>query len=249
MCAIEEIFAFLNDWAPVETAEPWDNPGLLVRMGDVTEGVLCALDITPATVAEAAEKRCALIVSHHPVIFHPLKTLCAGDVPARLARAGISAICMHTNLDKGPGGVNDALAQRIGLRGAVPFAGGLGRVGDLDAAMEPDALAQTLRERLESPVRYAGAHRPLRRAAVVGGSGGDLVSAAAAAGADCLITGDAGHHDALDAAAVGVTLFAATHFSTERWIVPVLARRLSDAFGDLRVYQSEADAEPFAFRV
>lgn len=247
MRTVEEIFAFLADWAPPESAEEWDNPGLLVRACEETEGVLCALDVTPATVREAAENRCGLIVSHHPVIFRPLRALSAGDVPALLVRGGISAVCMHTNLDKAAGGVNDALAARLGLAEAEPFAQGIGRIGVLAESFAAPALAREIARRLAAPVQYADAGRPVRRAAVVSGSGGDFVGEAARAGADCLITGEAGHHDALDALAAGVSLFAATHFSTERFIAEVLAQRLRQAFPDLRVLESAADVPPFRF--
>ncbi len=85
------------------------------------------------------------------------------------------------------------------------------------------------------------------RVAVVSGSGGDFAGEAAALGADCLVTGEAGHHDALDALAAGVTLVAATHFSTEVLIADALARRIRAAFPALRVLRSETDADPFAY--
>lgn len=247
MRGIKEIYGVLCAWAPVESAEEWDNPGLLVRACEETDGVLCALDITAAAVREAAEKRCGLIVSHHPVIFRPLRALSAGSVPALLVCGGISAVCMHTNLDRAAGGVNDVLAARLNLANLAPFAGGIGRIGTLPHETEPAALAADIAARLSAPVRYADAGRPVLRAAVVSGSGGDFVREAARAGADCLITGEAGHHDALDALEAGVSLFAATHFSTERFIAGALAERLRAAFPDLRVYESASDAEPFRF--
>ena len=93
--------------------------------------MLTTLDITPAVVREAVENDCQLIVSHHPVIFHPLRTLAADDVPALLMKNGISAICMHTNLDAAPGGVNDTLCDILGIaaEGRESFAEGCGRIG------------------------------------------------------------------------------------------------------------------------
>lgn len=104
--SVQQILGFLRAVAPQELALDWDNVGLLVDAGQPVDGVLTTLDITPAVVREAVENDCQLIVSHHPVIFHPLRTLAADDVPALLMKNGISAICMHTNLDAAPGGVN-----------------------------------------------------------------------------------------------------------------------------------------------
>ena len=112
--SVQQILGFLRAVAPQELALDWDNVGLLVDAGQPVDGVLTTLDITPAVVREAVENDCQLIVSHHPVIFHPLRTLAADDVPALLMKNGISAICMHTNLDAAPGGVNDTLCDILG---------------------------------------------------------------------------------------------------------------------------------------
>ena len=95
--SVQQILALLQTAAPQELALSWDNVGLLVDAGKPVDGVLTALDITPAVVREAVENDCQLIVSHHPVIFQPIKSLAADDVPALLMKNGISAICMHTS--------------------------------------------------------------------------------------------------------------------------------------------------------
>ena len=117
--------------APPELAEGWDNVGLLVDCGRPVRRVLTALDITPAVLAEAVEQKCELIVAHHPVIFAPLKQLGPEDMPFRLVQAGVSAICMHTNLDAAAGGVNDTLAALFGMQEPEIFADGCGRVGQI----------------------------------------------------------------------------------------------------------------------
>lgn len=247
MPTLTQLIAFLEQLAPAQTAEPWDNPGLLVRCGERVTGVLCALDVTPDTVAEALAAECNVIVSHHPVIFRPLKALTERDVPALLVRGGVSAVCLHTNLDKAPGGVNDLLAKTLGLWETWPFAEGLGRVGVLSRALTPAALARLAAERLHTPVRLSDAGGVVCRVAVVSGSGGDLFRAAGEAGAQCLITGEAGHHDALDARAAGVSLIAATHFATEAGIADVLARHIAGAFPGVPVRRSVSDADPFVY--
>uniref|UniRef100_UPI003F7FB47D Nif3-like dinuclear metal center hexameric protein n=1 Tax=Vescimonas sp. TaxID=2892404 RepID=UPI003F7FB47D len=123
MTTVREIESFLYGWAPRELAESWDNVGLLV--GDpeaAVERVLVALDITPQVAEEALERGCQLIVAHHPVMncaWHPVQTVRADDRQGRTLTAllcgGVAAICMHTNLDAAEGGVNDILAEKLGL--------------------------------------------------------------------------------------------------------------------------------------
>ena len=98
MTTIDSIYQEMQRIAPLALAESWDNPGLLVDCGGGASRALVTLDITPEVVEEAARKGCQLIVSHHPVIFSPLKKLGGQDVAFQLVKNGISAICMHTCL-------------------------------------------------------------------------------------------------------------------------------------------------------
>lgn len=245
MPRVEEIHAFLEEIAPRALAEDWDNVGTLVDCGREVSGVMTALDITGTTIAEAAEAGCELIVSHHPVIFHPLRRVDCTDPAYQLIRRQISGICMHTNLDTAAGGVNDQLAALFGL-GEVRALEQMGRVGRLPAPMDPASFALLCKEKLgASGVQLADAGQPIRTLAVLGGAGGDFAAAAKAAGADCLLTGEAGHHDALDALRIGLSLVAAGHFSTEHPVVPYLADQLRRRFPALRVLVSQREQEPF----
>ena len=122
MTTVRQVYEAMQAIAPLELAEHWDNPGLLVDCGGQMHRVLAALDITPEVVAEAAAKQCEMIVSHHPVIFDPLKKIGPQDVPFQLVQAGISAICMHTNLDAAEGGVNEVLAGIFDMKNMETFA-------------------------------------------------------------------------------------------------------------------------------
>ena len=208
--------------------------------------VLTCLDITGPVVREAQEKGCDLVVSHHPVIFRPLKALQEGQVPCLLLKAGISAICMHTNLDAAPGGVNDTLAQWMGLREVEPFAEGMGRIGWIEE-MSAHQLAQETARILHARVQWADGGKPIRRLALITGSGGSMLEDAIRAGADALLTGEASHHAALDALAAGVTLVAAGHYATEFPVAQTLATRLGDRFRDLEVLVSETDRDPYHY--
>ena len=244
MTELKEIYGYLKELAPLELAEDWDNPGLLVDCGRPVGRVLTCLDITGPVVREAQEKGCDLVVSHHPVIFRPLKALQEGQVPCLLLKAGISAICMHTNLDAAPGGVNDTLAQWMGLREVEPFAEGMGRIGWIEE-MSAHQLAQETARILHARVQWADGGKPIRRLALITGSGGSMLEDAIRAGADALLTGEASHHAALDALAAGVTLVAAGHFATEQVVLPALQALLEGA-GVERVFPSaQRDVEVF----
>lgn len=247
MPRVEEIRAFLEELAPSALAEDWDNVGTLVHCGGNVTSVLTALDITGETLAEAELSGCQLIVSHHPVIFHPLRQLDRTDVAYRMVKKSISGICMHTNLDAAAGGVNDLLAALFALTELRPLEG-MGRIGRLPAPMEPAQLAALCAEKLSAGgVKLADAGRPVGTLALLGGAGGDLVAAAKAAGADCLLTGEASHHDALDARRLGLSLIAAGHYATEQPVVPYLADRLRRRFPELRVLVSRRERDPFRY--
>ncbi|MBQ8647883.1 MAG: Nif3-like dinuclear metal center hexameric protein [Oscillospiraceae bacterium] len=242
----KQVLACMEQWAPMELAEGWDNPGLLVDCDRPVRRILTALDITGAVVQEAAEKGCEMIVCHHPVIFQPLKRLTAASLPMKLAQAGISAVCMHTNLDAADGGVNDLLAARFGLTEVEPFAV-LGRVGTLPQPMDAVELAELVSDRLNTPVKWVDGGTAVRRLALVGGAAGGMWTDAMAAGADALLTGEVSHHAALDAAGEGFTLMAAGHFGTEWPVAEEIARRLGEAVPGVEVLVSETNRDPFDY--
>ena len=257
MTTVRQVYEAMQAIAPLELAESWDNPGLLVDCGGAVHRVLTALDITPEVVEEAAAKQCEMIVSHHPVIFDPLKRLGPQDVPFQLVRAGISAVCMHTNLDAAEGGVNEVLAGIFGMRNWEPFADGCGRVGEVDPIPVPE-LAQkaqgALGNRCNLPetgpavqVKYTDSGRPVRRLAVISGAGGSLFEEAIAMGADCLLTGEANHHHACDAARLGLSLIAAGHYATEFPVTAAVAERLRAACPELEVLVSTANRDPYTY--
>ena len=257
MWTVQEIYDEMARLAPPELAESWDNVGLLVDCGGPVDRVLVALDITPDVVAEAVQRGAQLIVSHHPVIFSPLKRLDGHDVAFQLVHSGVSAICMHTNLDAADGGVNDTLAALFGLRVTIPFAGGCGRIGTVDTITVPqlaDKAQQVLGAHINAPaagqavqIKYADCGRPVQRLAVVSGAGGSFFEEALALGADCLLTGEANHHHACDAVRLGVSLVAAGHYATEFPVTEVIAERLRDAFAGLEVIVSAENRDPYTY--
>lgn len=248
MTTVQQLYEAMQRIAPLELAESWDNPGLLVDCGGEVTRVLVTLDITPEVVTEAAAKHCEAIVAHHPVIFDPLKKLGPQDVPFQLVRAGISAICMHTNLDAAPGGVNDTLADLLGMQreGRRNFAEDCGRIGPV----EPTTVQQLARfcaDTLHSGVRYVDCGRPITCLAEVSGAGGSYLQEAIDAGADCLVTGEAAHHIALLAKQKGVGLVVSGHWGTEHGIADVLAAHIASNFPALTVRHAAADRDPYSY--
>ena len=246
--SVQQILALLQTAAPQELALDWDNVGLLVDAGAPVDGVLTTLDITPAVVREAVENDCELIVSHHPVIFDPLRRLDKDDVPAMLMQNGISAICMHTNLDAAAGGVNDMLSDVLGIRreGRESFAEGCGRIGTT-LPTTTAALAQFCAKTLHSGVKFVDSARPVTRLAEVSGGGGSYLQAAIDLGADCFVTGEAAHHIALLAKQKGIGLVVAGHWGTENAIADVLAQTLREHFPALDIAHAESDTDPYQY--
>lgn len=245
---VQEILQELQAFAPPELACSWDNVGLLVDAGRPVDKVLTALDITADVVREAAAAGCQLIVSHHPVIFDPMKRIAADDVPAMLLQNGISGICMHTNLDAAPGGVNDTLADLLGIsrEDRRNFAENCGRIGSVQPTTTA-AIAKFCAEMLHSGVKFVDSGKPVTRLAEVSGGGGSYLQEAIDEGADCLVTGEAAHHIALLAKQKGVGLVVAGHWGTEQGIADVLAARLLAAFPQLEVRHAVADTDPYTY--
>lgn len=246
MPSVKEIAAAVEGIAPKTLAEEWDNVGALVDCGGDITSVLVTLDITDDVVNEAEAEGCQLILAHHPVIFRPIKRMAYGDTVFRMVKKSISAICAHTNLDAAPGGVNDILAGIFGIANPQPFAG-VGRVGPLRESTTAEAIADKCAVKFGAHVKLADAGRPVGTLAVLGGSGGGLLEEALEAGADCILTGEADHHDAIDAVAAGVSLIVAGHFHTEFPVVPVLANWLGKQFPGLKVSVSRRNRDPFKY--
>lgn len=242
---VGEVCTYLQGRAPFETAEEYDNVGLLVGSPDMPAcRILVTLDITPAAVRAAEEAGADLIVSHHPVIFSPLKRLDTGSIPYRLAGAGIAAICVHTNLDRAAGGVGDLLAARLGLDDIQTAAGGTCRIGRPTEPRSPRDFAAFVGKRLGTPVRLRAGTGPVTRVAVCGGAGGDfLLPLLKEGGADAAVTGELKHHEWLDLPP-GVTVVEAGHYHTEACMAEGMARWLREAFPQAEVTAFE-DEPPY----
>lgn len=256
MPTVQDIEQAIFEIAPRACAQEWDNVGLLAGRPDrEVRKVLVSLDITEEVIEEAARWGADLIVSHHPVIFHGQKSVTDRDpVGGRvlaLLESGVAAVCMHTNLDCAAGGVNDVLAQALGIREPEGFTGeGVGRCGWLEEpAALPDFVRFVSRTLGCNGVRYADAGKPVHRLAVGGGACGEFEDAAIAAGCDTFVTSDLSYHQFVDARAKGINLIDAGHFPTEDLICREVVDYLTGRFPELRVQKSAVHREVIQYYV
>lgn len=243
MTCIQDVFDFLNRFAPLEAAESWDNPGLLVGSADAgVSRILTALDITDDVIRQATEWDAELIVAHHPVIFAPLRRIDQTHPVYRLAANGISALCWHTNLDVAVGGVADTLARQLGLQ--HPFsADAYTRIGTLPQALSPSDFVSLVNQALHTRARGCLGSSFVSSVAVFGGAL-DENSLPALLQADAVVLGECKHHVRLQLCQSGKTVLEAGHFATEHAIAAVLCAQLSAAFPSLQVKQAK-EAAPF----
>lgn len=251
MTTINDIMNFFEVFAPLNTQMDFDNSGLLVgdKSTPVTK-VLLTLDITESVVFEAVELGCELIISHHPVIFHPIKNLSVHEAVYQLAANNISALCMHTNLDISTDfGVNIALAKAIGVEnlhlcknGECLF------IGTLSKELDINTFAENVKNALYcAGLRYTDVKKSVRCVAVSSGAGGSNVFDAASAGADVLVTGEIRHHEINAANALGIDIIDTGHFKSEDIVILPLIKRLSKNFGDISFIKSKTYSDNIKF--
>lgn len=232
MAKVKDFYGYLNSIAPFETQEDWDNSGMLVGDMDAeVKKVAVVLDITHEEIKKAKAIGADLIISHHPVIFNPIKSVTKGSVPYELVASSINALCCHTPLDIADGGTNDSLAELLGInvtRADDPIL----RLGTVEPTTAEN-LAGKIAKTLNTKVRYADAGRKIEKIAICTGAGCSLIEAAGEI--DAFITGDASHHNFLDCIQAGITLIAAGHYETEIIVVPVLVKKLQAQFPDIEI--------------
>ncbi len=261
---ISQVAAFLDLFAPPALAEEWDNVGLLAGdPSEPAERIMTCLTITPASAAEAIERRCQLIVTHHPLPFRPLKRLTVEQTPGRLlwqlARAGVAIYSPHTAFDSAIDGINQRLAeglQLIDVEPLMPAKGpqpepttnriGTGRKGNLKQPIPVTELAERLKQfvRVRQIQAVARPDRLVRSVAVGCGSAGSFLPAVAAAKCDTFITGEATFHTCLEAESLDIALLMPGHYASERFAVEELAVVLARKFPGIDCWPSAREADP-----
>lgn len=263
MTTVGDILNYIETFAPpYMKGGDWDNIGLLCgsKSQPVTK-ILMALDPFEGVCREAVDIGAELIVTHHPLIFHPVKAVTdetsVGRSVLTLCRAGICAINAHTNLDCTPGGVNDVLAHALGLEDiqviapvgtnqeGIPY--GLLRSGTV-AEQSMDTFLSHVKSALGCQgMRYVNSGKPVKKVAVGGGSCGDTLPDAFAAGCDTFVTADIRYNQFWDAHDLGMNLIDAGHFATENPAVAVLAEKIAAQFPEIEVKISKSHVDCMKF--
>jgi dinuclear metal center YbgI/SA1388 family protein len=239
---VQNIFDFLNSRFPVDTACGFDNVGTLVgdRNKTVTKAII-ALDCTVPVINEAVKNGCELIITHHPVIFNGIKSVLDDTLVYEIIKNGLSVISMHTNLDQGCGGVNDALCSAIGLKEVEAVTANDGFIIRKGAVspISADKFASHLKTVLNYPVRHVG-EKEIKNVLVCGGAGADYLNIAQQNGCDALVTSDVRHHQFLEAAHKGILLFECGHFNTEVVVIKPLCEMLKAEFPEILFFENTA---------
>ena len=254
--SVKDVYNLLDSIFPYATQEDYDNSGIMIDFGREISKIIVCLDITNDIVETARKNGAQLIVSHHPVIFHPVKSIRFNSPLQNLAAAQISAISVHTNLDICEGGVNDNLAKRLDLQNIRPVfqvfekringvmkENFIGRMGELDEEMTPAAFASFVGKQLlgRSAMEYVDGGNPIRRVAVGGGSCGEFIEGCEKHQIDAFVTGEAKHHQLLYAKEKGITMIVAGHYATECVVLDTLVNALSNAFADITIRKEIVD--------
>ncbi len=262
MYKVKDIAEIIERLAPPRLAEEWDNVGLMVGDSEQTvRTIFICLDVTSVNVRQAIEVGADLIISHHPLIFSPLKNIVEGDISGNIIRTliknNISVYSAHTNLDNADGGMNDVLADKLGLEDVRKFtqeeccdANGnplqnIGRVGYLDSPVELEDFKSLVKSILGCrSIRSLGNPQDtINCVALCTGSGGEGIYSAFRSGADVYVTSDIKHHEAQLAFELGINLIDAGHFETENTICEFLKTYLEENLSDVTIISS--DAEPY----
>ena len=224
---IFDIEAYFQSIYPSERSCPWDNDGLLVCADREREvhSVLTCLDVTFTAIEKAIREGCELIVSHHPLIFSPIKSVnedsIVGQKVLLLIQNGISLISLHTRFDGAVGGLNEHFGKSLGLiplnaPPILPDEPFIGAVGLLAKKLNPDELALRVADTVKAPVRLYSAGLSVEKVAFCCGAAQELVLPALEQGADAFIGGDISYHIAQEAAERGMTVVDCGHHASEK---------------------------------
>lgn len=250
MKTINEIIKFTETFAPLSSAMEFDNVGLLIGSGntEINKAVV-ALDITDEVIDEAVRNSAQLIISHHPVIFSPLKSIPESSVVYKLIQNNLSTLCLHTNLDLSPEfGVNTCLAEAVGVKNAGFIEGECLYIGVLENEVTNKQFAEKVKQALNcGGLRYTLGEKMIKRVAICSGSGGDLAPLAKAHGADVLLTGEIKHHEILEANRLGIAVIDAGHFKTEDIVITPFTQKLSREFPDVEFIRSKECTDKIKF--
>ena len=250
MVKVKDIVEIIEKAAPLSLAYEWDNSGFICGNPEKeVKKVFLTLDMFKSNIDEAVELGVDMIVSHHPILFSGIKKIdfCSqqGYIVKKLIENDIALYSAHTSMDCAAGGINDVLAQKLGIKGTRVIEKnekcdgcGLGRIGKLEKEMSVGEFAQVVKDALSAPfVRVAGDFdKKIKTVAVGGGACDDLIPAAIEMGADIFVTADMKHHITADSIDCGIAVIDAGHFATEVFVKDIFEKLLEGT--DVEIFKS-----------
>ena len=258
---IRDIVAPIEEFAPLSLQESYDNSGLVVgRLDDELQGgVLLAVDVTEEVIAEAIEKSCGLIITHHPIIFHPLKRFNSASVVERCVelaiKNNIALYACHTNLDSTQNGMSWRVGEMLGLQNMeilqpTSEGAGFGVVGILPSATDEESFLHKVKQTfsVEALRHSALLGREVKRVAICTGAGASLMGEAKASGCDIYLTADLKYNDFYtpDSHFVVVDM---GHFESEFCAIAILFDILSKIFINFALHKSAQSKNPVHYFV
>lgn len=257
---VGEIASAIESVAPKGLQESYDNAGLQIGNPDMeVSAVLLCLDVTEEILNEALERRCNLIVSHHPLIFKGLKHITGKTATERIVekaiRENVAIYSAHTNLDAAQEGVSKEMARLLNLKDCRVLAPrpedlstGFGIIGDVQPTPKIEFLRK-IKETFKVKVLRFSAQSPqlvVRKVAVCSGSGASLIGDAVKEKADIIVTGDVKYHD-FTSFGLDIIIADIGHFESEIITKEIFSRIIRDTFPEMETYYSERESNPIKF--
>lgn len=263
---VHGVSVFLDQFAPLSTAESWDNVGLL--LGDCSrkiDSIMTCLTLTPDVATEAIEKNIGLIVTHHPVMFQAVQKLTTetsqGRMLLELAENRIAVYSPHTAFDSAARGINQQWCELLDLKQIQPLrpfveqedeaesSPGAGRCGDLQKPVSLNQLIQQVKKvcSLEHLQYVGNPEAQIRRVGVACGSAAEFMEEASQLDCDVLITGEARFHALLEARTKPIAMIIVGHYASERFACERLAEFLQAEFSNLATHASSVESDPVSF--
>lgn len=255
---IKDVIAPLEDFAPLYLQESYDNAGLQVGTTEAeSSGVLLCLDVTEAVLEEAHTNGCNMVVSHHPLLFHPLRTVSDRSYVERCVRLailyGITIYSAHTNLDNAPQGVNFEIARRLDLDSPQFLVengkgGGSGVVGSLKTPITAEAFIQKVKKvfRVECAMTNRATDRLIKTVALCGGAGDFLIDDAVSCGADAFITGEVGYHRFFGLEDK-ILILSIGHYQSEQYTISLLYDIINKAYPTAKLLMTQINTNPILY--
>lgn len=265
---LKQLLNVLNNWYPVELAEDWDQNGIHFGTSDTpVKRVLVTLDVRPSVVEEAIRRNIDTIIAHHPPLFKPIQRfdMTRQDIQmyAALIKHDINVFAMHTNFDAAHNGMNDWLAEKLGLtqieslvasdETATDANPGIGRIGWLPQPLERKEVLDLVKQQFNRDVLTVIEQTPraiYQKVGLVGGAGSSFIDHAVKQEVDLFVTGDISFHQGHDFYDAGFMTIDAGHY-IEAIFVPRLTENLQQLVQqqswDIEIIASQENTNPFCF--